>query len=49
MVLRGLIVFPFPMILSGVADVCEWYDDAERQFQDRGQSNQQIVGAAFRL
>ncbi|MEM7681526.1 MAG: DUF4166 domain-containing protein [Planctomycetota bacterium] len=24
---EGIIGFPFPMFFSGVADVCEWYDD----------------------
>jgi Domain of unknown function (DUF4166) len=30
---EGLISFPFPMLFSGIADVCEWYDDVERQFK----------------
>lgn len=30
---EGYVAFPFPMLLSGVADVCEWYDDAEECFR----------------
>lgn len=29
---EGLIGFRFPMLFSGVADVCEWYDDQSGQF-----------------
>ncbi len=30
---EGPIAFRFPMALSGVADVCEWYDDREACFR----------------
>ena len=30
---EGIIGFSFPMIFSGTADVCEWYDDAQRCFR----------------
>jgi hypothetical protein len=30
---EGAIGFSFPMLVSGTADVCEWYDDSERQFR----------------
>jgi hypothetical protein len=30
---EGPFAFPFPLLLSGIADVCEWYDDAEQQFK----------------
>jgi uncharacterized protein DUF4166 len=30
---EGPLAFTFPSILSGVADVCEWYDDALQRFQ----------------
>ncbi len=30
---EGLLGFRFPMILSGVASVCEWYDDDEQCFR----------------
>jgi len=30
---EGPFGFPFPMLLSGIADVCEWYDEAARCFR----------------
>lgn len=30
---EGRLRFSFPMLFSGVADVCEWYDDADRCFR----------------
>ncbi len=30
---EGPIAFPFPLFLSGIADVCEWYDDKEQCFR----------------
>ena len=30
---EGPVRFSFPMIFSGVADVCEWYDDTTDRFQ----------------
>jgi hypothetical protein len=30
---EGAIGFSFPMLFSGTADVCEWYDDSEQQFR----------------
>ncbi|GAA4435468.1 DUF4166 domain-containing protein [Pontibacter saemangeumensis] len=29
---EGIIGFRFPMLFSGYADVCEWYDDTEERF-----------------
>ena len=29
---EGMLGFRFPMIFSGVADVCEWYDDGDQRF-----------------
>ena len=29
---EGRIAFPFPLLLSGIADVCEWYDEARGKF-----------------
>lgn len=29
---EGFLGFSFPMILSGVADVCEWYDETQKRF-----------------
>jgi hypothetical protein len=30
---EGLIGFSFPMLFSGVAEVCEWYDDSNKSFR----------------
>jgi Domain of unknown function (DUF4166) len=30
---EGLVGFTFPLLFSGVADVCEWYDDKSERFQ----------------
>jgi len=30
---EGPVAFTFPLVLSGVADVCEWYDDTARRFR----------------
>jgi len=30
---EGIIAFPFPMLFSGVADVCEWFDDVSGKFR----------------
>jgi len=30
---EGPVAFPFPLFFSGVADVCEWYDDQEQCFR----------------
>jgi hypothetical protein len=30
---EGVVGFRFPMFFSGVADVCEWYDDAAGRFR----------------
>src|SRR5260370_35806367 len=30
---EGLVAFSFPMLFSGVADVCEWYDDTDKCFR----------------
>lgn len=29
---EGIIAFPFPMFFSGVAEVCEWFDDESGRF-----------------
>lgn len=29
---EGVIGFSFPLFFSGIADVCEWYDDADQRF-----------------
>ncbi len=30
---EGLVGFSFPMLFSGIADVCEWYDESDRCFR----------------
>lgn len=30
---EGIIGFRFPMLFSGIANVCEWYDDASQKFR----------------
>jgi hypothetical protein len=30
---EGVIGFPFPMLFSGIANVCEWYDEAMQKFR----------------
>jgi hypothetical protein len=30
---EGAVGFSFPLLFSGVADVCEWYDETNRRFQ----------------
>lgn len=30
---EGILGFKFPMLLSGQADVCEWFDDEEQKFK----------------
>ena len=30
---EGVVGFPFPMLFSGFADVCEWFDDAAGRFR----------------
>lgn len=29
---EGVVGFSFPLFFSGIADVCEWYDDADQRF-----------------
>ncbi len=30
---EGVVAFDFPLFFSGIADVCEWYDDREQRFR----------------
>jgi hypothetical protein len=30
---EGPLAFPFPLLFSGIAEVCEWYDDREKCFR----------------
>jgi hypothetical protein len=44
---EGPIAFPFPMLFSGIADVCEWYDDAEQQFKIEVKVTNKVWGPFF--
>jgi hypothetical protein len=44
---EGLIAFPFPMLFSGIADVCEWYDDGEQQFKIEVNVTNKVWGPLF--
>jgi hypothetical protein len=44
---EGSIAFPFPLLFSGIADVCEWYDDAEREFKIEVSVTNKVWGRLF--
>jgi Domain of unknown function (DUF4166) len=44
---EGVIGFSFPMLLSGVADVCEWYDDREECFRIQVSVANRALGRLF--
>ena len=44
---EGAIDFSFPMLFSGVADVCEWYDDAARCFRIEVAVRNRVWGPLF--
>lgn len=44
---EGIIGFSFPMLFSGVADVCEWYDDKEQRFRIEVQVHNRRWGPLF--
>jgi len=44
---EGLIAFRFPLLFSGVADVCEWYDDVEREFKIEVNVTNKVWGRLF--
>ena len=44
---EGPIAFRFPMFFSGVADVCEWYDDAAKCFRIRVAASNKRWGKLF--
>lgn len=44
---EGLIGFSFPMLFSGVADVCEWYDDGLQRFCIDVRVSNQVWGPLF--
>lgn len=44
---EGPIGFSFPMLFSGVADVCEWYDDREQKFRIEVNVTNKVLGRLF--
>ncbi|TPE43580.1 DUF4166 domain-containing protein [Pontibacter mangrovi] len=44
---EGIIGFKFPMLFSGYADVCEWYDDAESRFKISVEVKNKVWGRLF--
>jgi hypothetical protein len=44
---EGPLAFRFPMFFSGVAEVCEWYDDAEQKFKIEVEVTNRTWGPLF--
>lgn len=44
---EGRVAFTYPSLLTGVADVCEWYDDAARCFRIRVDVTNHRFGPLF--
>jgi hypothetical protein len=44
---EGPIAFSFPMLFSGIADVCEWYDDREQKFRIEVNVTNKTLGRLF--
>jgi hypothetical protein len=44
---EGAIAFRFPTLFSGIADVCEWYDDVGQQFKIEVNVTNKIWGPLF--
>jgi hypothetical protein len=44
---EGLLAFRFPMFFSGVAEVCEWYDDAIQKFRIEVNVSNRFWGPLF--
>lgn len=44
---EGPVAFRFPLLFSGVADVCEWYDDAELRYRIEVRVSNRRWGALF--
>lgn len=45
---EGVVGFRFPAALTGVADVCEWFDDEERLFKITVEVTNPLLGPVFR-
>ena len=44
---EGLLGFGFPMLFSGVADVCEWYEEQDQQFHIEVNVRNRVWGSLF--
>jgi hypothetical protein len=44
---EGAVAFRFPLFFSGVADVCEWYDDREDCFRIEVSASNRTWGRLF--
>jgi hypothetical protein len=44
---EGMIGFRFPLLFSGIADVCEWYDDSANKFRIEVAVNNRTWGKLF--
>jgi hypothetical protein len=44
---EGLIGFRFPMLFSGVADVCEWYEESDHKFHIEVSVRNPVWGPLF--
>ncbi len=44
---EGPFAFSFPMLFSGVADVCEWFDDASGKFRIEVNVTNRVWGPLF--
>jgi len=44
---EGPIAFQFPMFFSGIADVCEWYDEATQRYRIKVEVTNKVWGPLF--
>lgn len=44
---EGPVAFRFPLLFSGIADVCEWYDDAAQKFRIEVNVSNRVWGPLF--
>jgi hypothetical protein len=44
---EGRVAFPFPLFFSGIAEVCEWYDDREQCFRIEVKASNRTWGDLF--
>ena len=45
--MRDRLAFSFPLFFSGIADVCEWYDDQEKCFRIEVSASNRTWGKLF--